>query len=145
MSTRDTIINTIINDMEESLTTGSDNYEIGAAEIKRGAHLFDDCANKPALCVSVVEDEKTSDTLGPQRLRKLHMDIMAYTEEDGYTQDNINKLIRDIEYFLESTDCTYYQAVTIGSIRIFEGGVSFPRGEARMEITVTYSQSITNP
>jgi hypothetical protein len=144
MSVRNTILETLKDEIGEYITTGNDNYEIGVAEVFRGYQLYDDCTNKPAVCVITVEDEKSEEAFGGHYDRLLHLDLMGYTTSDGYTHDDIHSLVRDLEYFLEN-DFTYKDDIYVGNIIIFEGGVTFPRGEMRMEVTIHYHTTTSNP
>ena len=145
ISNRDTILAAFKDEAEEYMTAGArTKYEIGVYEVLRGIHTFDDSPNKPCITIWGYKDEMDEEHFSGHYNRNLFIKVYGYTEGDGYTHDDIHKLARDTEYFLEN-DFSYKDWVIMGDIIIYEGGISDPIGIFELDVMVKYHTTITSP
>ena len=145
ISNRDDILTAFKDDALEYMTAGArTKYEIGVYEVLRGIHTFDDASNKPCLVIWGYKDEIDEEVFSGSYIRNLFIKVYGYVDGDGYTHDDVHKLARDTEYFLEN-DFSYKDSVYMGDIIIYEGGVTDPIGIFELDVMVKYHTTITSP
>ena len=144
ISKRETILASLQYEMQEYMTPGASAYDIGVYEAIRGIQLYEDCPNKPCCCIWGYKDEMEKEAFEGSYIRDLFIKIYGYADTDGYTFDDIHKLARDVEYFLEN-DWSYKDSVYLGDMIVYEGGVTDPAGIFEMDIMVRYHTTITSP
>jgi hypothetical protein len=133
MTVRNTILNTLKSEMEDYIKT-SRGYNTDPVKVIRGVIIFEDVEQKPALSFWCFNEEN----------RFLHIYIYGFCDTDGYGDvDEIHKLLGDLEYFLYN-DFTYTDDTDIGDSIVYEGGVSDPVSEFRLEIRIRYKNTTTN-
>jgi hypothetical protein len=147
ISTRQTILEQLKDDFEKIKTIRG--YHHTVAKVYRGWVSADEVVDKPAIAFTNMRSEKLlagGDTMGSTRQRGLHIVIFAYVDlPDEQDYDNLDKIVSDIEKFLESTDNTYYADTYVGDMAIYEGGVSDPVGIAEIEARIYYDYTTSSP
>lgn len=144
ISKRETILASLKAEMEEYMTPGDSDYRVGIYEAIRGIQLYEDCPNKPCCTIWGYKDEMEDEKFSGSYIRNLFIKIYGYCDGDGYSFDEIHKLARDIEYFLEN-DWTYKDSVYLGDMIIYEGGATDPAQILELDIMVRYHTTISDP
>ena len=137
---RNIILKALKTDLEEKLHS-SNGYKTDPVNITRGAMIFEDVVEKPALCFYVFNDEK-EEAFSSVSYRFLHVYILGFYDTDGYgdNSDDLHNLLDDVEYFIYN-DFTYGNDTDVGDTLFFEGGVSEPCLEFRLNIRIRYKRA----
>lgn len=142
MSERNTILNQLKTDMQDYLKSAM-GYSSDPRKIIRGVRIFEDVEAKPAISFWCYNDER-EEAFSNTAYRFLHIYVYGFCDTDGYGDnvDDIHNLLGDVEYFLYN-DFTYRDDTDVGDAIVYEGGVSDPCLEFRLEIRIRY-QNTTN-
>lgn len=132
MNNRNTILNTIKEDIKVNLTV-ENGFTFTPMVVRRGVYAYNDLANiLPSICFTFVRELPFEDDIYPKTYDDVDikaMSILFYgyaKSNDAADSDKIYDMVNDLETFLQSSSFTYNETIDILSIEIKEAGPSDP-------------------
>jgi len=130
MNNRNTILNTIKDDLKKYLTVAN-GFSFTPHAVKRGVYAYNDLQTRlPSLCFTFTQEVPYEDDTYPKTYDDVDikaMSIMFYgyaKANDAIDSDKIYDMVADLETFLQSSDFTYTEDLKINSIEVKEAGPS---------------------
>jgi hypothetical protein len=141
MSDRNTILNTIKDELKEYITSSND-YNSDLMEVKRGIAVFEEFSSKPAISFWCETDTTEEGQFAGSDRRELTILLYGFCDTDGYNPDAIHLLLDDILYFLQN-DFTYKDDVYVGDATIYEGGTQDMAMVFELQFKIKYERLIS--
>ena len=141
MTTRLEIVDELIADLENNLTTGN-GFTTKIYEMRVGVFDPDDFTSLPSIGIWITEDDVDDDLMDDSIFRRLNMILYGYVdanEMNNYTK--FYRLIEDVEKFLYSIYNRRYENTFLGKLVITYGGATEQTGMFVLNFSILYSQS----